>query len=262
MTEAQYHQLERMSSHRLMDFKRSPEFYFRKHITKEIQNADSKSMGLGRLVHLAILEPERFTSSVKITPTVDRRTKEGKSAFEAFNSSLTETDVMVDQESYKTALAIKDSFFSRVDMFNGGEFEKIHLFEMNGVECKAKFDYIDDNYIIDLKTTQSCSDDSFKWSSKKFGYDLQAAFYYNAAIAMDGKPRAYLIAAIETEAPYLMNVFEVTQPMLEHRTNEIMSLLENFKQRTERGEFIDKVQVKPMPISPYYFEGEQYEQSL
>ena len=52
------------------------------------EQEDTAALKMGRLVHLASLEPEVFDRTVRLMPECDRRTKEGKAIFEAFAATM------------------------------------------------------------------------------------------------------------------------------------------------------------------------------
>ena len=91
------------SSHGLMDIRRSPKFYK----WRRENQVTSRSMGIGTLVHMLVLEPGLFEQRVKIEPRADRRTKEGKAVAEAFRASLVLGDIAVDPDDYETLMHIK-----------------------------------------------------------------------------------------------------------------------------------------------------------
>lgn len=58
-----------LSFHQLKDLGTiSPDYYYRAHVTKEIQRPTSAGMAFGTAVHAAVLEPERYAELVTICP--------------------------------------------------------------------------------------------------------------------------------------------------------------------------------------------------
>ena len=66
---------------------RSP-LHYKASLTEE--KKDSPALLMGRLVHLMALQPEVYADRVVISPTVDRRTKDGKAVWEAFQALVKE----------------------------------------------------------------------------------------------------------------------------------------------------------------------------
>jgi hypothetical protein len=151
------------------------------------EHKDSPAMKFGRLVHTATLQPKEFLAKVAISPDVDRRTKAGKELYEAFTASLPEGAEVVDQEAMSK--------------------------QWNGAFIKGRPDLITEingeKVVIDLKTTQEASPESFSRDCFNFKYFLQAAFY----MELTGAKR-FILVAVEKEAPYAHKVYELDEPAI------------------------------------------------
>ena len=67
---------------------------------------ETPALKLGRLVHLASLEPEVFDRTVRLMPECDRRTKEGKAIFEAFTATLKAGEECLKKDEMDEVMAI------------------------------------------------------------------------------------------------------------------------------------------------------------
>lgn len=85
-----------------------------------------------------------------------------------------------------------------------------------GVQCKARLDsvLVEEGLIVDLKTTMSVEPGLFMKKVIGLGYDFQASYYSKAAEAAYGKPFRFIFAAVEREAPFNVQLFEVTDEMM------------------------------------------------
>ena len=80
-----YHATDAISHSKLEVFRRRPALYHRKYVMKVVPDADSSAFAIGRATHAAVLEPQPYGTLYARRPDgIDRRTKEGKAAWEQF----------------------------------------------------------------------------------------------------------------------------------------------------------------------------------
>ena len=77
-----YEDIDAVNKSTLWEMRKSPLHYW--HLTHDTPREDTKAMQLGRAVHAAILTPTAYKRDFAVTPDIDRRTKAGKEAYEAF----------------------------------------------------------------------------------------------------------------------------------------------------------------------------------
>ena len=103
-------------------------------------------------------------------------------------------------------------------LFDGGKAEQTLLWEDRGVACKARLDWLRDDYaaIDDLKTTSRLANPE-QWSRQLFnlGYDLQAAFYLRGLEAVTNQRAQFRLVVIETAPPFAMSVLALSSGALE-----------------------------------------------
>ena len=75
-----------------------------------------------------------------------------------------------------------------------------------GMNLKVRPDYLDDDFISDLKSIQSVDDKSIIRSFANCGYGISQAMYQAGVAAVTGKWRPFLFVYIEKEPPYLCRV--------------------------------------------------------
>ena len=202
-----------LSSSDLRRLLRSPAHY------RNFQKLDSPALAFGTLVHTFVLEPDVAKARYRARAEVDGRTKEGKSIRELEAKLAADEQVeFVSASDYNAAKAITDSVYASVGssgILTSGMAEVSGLTELCGVNVKVRPDYLREDIIIDLKTTQDARPEAFLKSVINFGYEVQAALYVDAAQAIDGLKRRFVWIAAEKEAPYAVSVFEASDEMLE-----------------------------------------------
>lgn len=209
---AEYHAIDALSASALKEIRKSPAHYWAwKH---NQSRKESDAMRFGTAVHCAVLEPGRFANEYVICPKFDGRTtagKEAKKAWELHNKGKTaiESDEM---EAVKqcTRSILSNPIVGPL-LFKGKA--EVSLFgqdDETGVDMKARLDYLTDDMILDVKTTDDASPKGFERTVALYGYDIQAAHY----LEMSQRSR-FLFIAIEKTAPYAVGVYELDDELLE-----------------------------------------------
>jgi len=168
-------------------------------------------MKFGRLVHLALLEPELFKSTV-IPWTGSTRTK----AFDEAEATAAAKGLLLvqDNQLHKVDLmisSIRTNKFVReiLDDKNSLMEHTVHWTnEDYNVDCKSKIDIINPErgVVIDLKTTVDASPEGFGRSVVNYKYDMQAAFYLNGAKTHYKKDFDFIFLAVEKTEPFLFSL--------------------------------------------------------
>lgn len=128
----------------------------------------------GQLIHMHILEPHKVKDLVVVEGT--KAKKEFKEATEEYGSHMVFTKSEVDN-AYWVAEALHNNAEASF-LIDDCEYEIPGVGMIRDLPFRAKADVIskDRKRIIDIKTTGTSVHD-FKWSAKKFQYNLQAALY-------------------------------------------------------------------------------------
>jgi hypothetical protein len=234
-----YHSIKRLSNSALSRLKDCPELFKREFIDGVSDREETEAMALGSLVHCLVLEPEEVDKLYAVAPQCDRRTKEGKATWSQF---VAESDV-VKQETFDEAAIIACNVNiheqASVVLSAKGYTELPVQFEIDGIGCKSKIDYLSDNHeiVFDLKTTQSAKPDDFASSVVKFGYHRQAAFYCEAVRRIYGTEPRFIFCAVSTQYPYLCGCYELDEQAIGLGRIEIDGLLNEYKQRLEANDW-------------------------
>lgn len=203
MSAEDYHSVRAASSSRLKEIMRSPAHL--KHMDEK--GKTSAAFAVGEAFHTAVLEPERFYSEFVQAPDIDKRTKEGKAAWQQFVDATPGMTVL----SYDDMLTVtgmargiaRSSTAS--DLINSRIETELSLFWTQfGIKCKARIDAysLENRCLIDLKSTQDASSDQFSRSISNFGYHIQAAWYIDVARAAGMQVDTMVFIAVEKTAPY------------------------------------------------------------
>lgn len=137
---------------------------------------DSPAFKTGRLIHLAALEPEKLDSLCHIVEVQSATTKKYKDKVaEVGTDQFVYTRREYDKAMY-TVDALKQNEMWQ-ELTRDSEFEKPGFDILHGYPFRAKADVLGDGFVADLKTTSDLK--AFKWSAKKYSYDVQLYIYCN-----------------------------------------------------------------------------------
>ena len=199
-----YHSTRALSKSGLDQFRKSPA-HFRAWQDGITKNESSPALEFGTAVHMAILEPELFAATYTVFAG-DRRTKDGKAAYEAVIAS---GKTPLNQEQWDNitgAAAAVHAHPAAAPLLNGIQTEVSCFDNWMGVKVKARIDGLGKDYIIDVKTTQDASPVAFGKSCAQFRYHVQAAWYRQ----ITGINR-FVFIAVEKEAPYGVACYELDE---------------------------------------------------
>lgn len=228
-----YHQHPAVSKHGLDAFRKAPALY---QFIRNNPLPPTPSMRFGSLYHTAILEPEKLAAEYFLMPDVDRRTKDGKAAWEAAVIECGNREPVKPDDMDKTT-AMRAVLMQHTAARNAITDQRQHveasLFwtdPTTGVECRARPDLIrTDGFIVDLKTAADASPDAFQRAAFNYGYHRQAAFYLDGWKLISGEaPKGFIFVVQETEAPFLTAVYVASPAMIELGRSEIAADLQGF----------------------------------
>ena len=208
------------------------------------EESDSEALQFGRAYHKLMLEPDDFDNEFIVSPKFDRRTKEGKVAYENF-IVLAEGKDVINEETYQKLLEMQKALYATpfVKLLIKGEHEKSFFWKDKdtGVKCKCRpdsFGQIKEQYVcIDLKTTTNAETQAFMRDSMKYGYDIQAAHYCEGLESVYKKPFKFIFIAQEKTAPYLVNVLEADEYFMKNGSDIRKMLLEKYKECKEKDKW-------------------------
>lgn len=196
---------------------------------------DTDPMILGRATHLATLEPERFRNEVALWEGGTRRGK----VWDAFRAENVGREILK-PPAYNACLTLQAAVRNNPDAAKylaGGQGEitvlwkhvavavgAVPAFEM---DCKARLDFrADCGALVDLKTARCVSPEEFARACFNLRYHMQAAYYVDGYLAATGKRLPYVVVAVETAPPYVVQVYRIPDAVLDVGRQEYRTLLE------------------------------------
>ena len=237
MTNTEYHAHPSISKSGLDLINRSPAHY---RWAQDNPQDPTPAMRLGTLTHLAVLEPDRFNSECIVMPTLDRRTKAGKEAWEEFQANHPDQELMTSDEHTRIT-AIRDAVMAHpiarklLDQIDQVEASTFWTDPATGVECRCRPDAILGNgMMIDLKTTDDAGP-GFHRSVAKFRYHVQAAYYGDGMGGMEERPMVFI--AVESSAPHLVACHMISPDSLLAGREAYKRNLETYLECTKSGEW-------------------------
>ena len=261
----EYRQRPGISSSELKKIMITPAHY--KH-WKENPQEDTPALLFGRSAHKYILETYDFYTEFAVAPICDRRTKEGKEIWNKFVVDSEGKDVIT-QEQFEQIDAMRNSAYATpfvAKLLSGNkELSFWGKDEDTGLVIKCRPDCITDfngkHILIDYKTCTDAENTEFYRDSIKFGYDLQLAYYRDILKQNTGLDYDVVIIAQEKSAPYVTNVFQLSENYLENGRELYKEMLKVYKNCLETdnwyGYMKDGISILGQPDDEDMEEGDE-----
>lgn len=215
----QYARNPRLNFSLLKEMARSPA-HFRHRLTAKRE--DTEAMKLGRAVHLAAFEPDRFRERVVRWDGGARRGKDWTD-FQELSAGLE----ILTEEEHAACLAMTDAVRGHDTagpLVSKGHAEMSVLWTHKqagagavpgySFECKGRVDFAT-TALADLKTTRDASPEEFGRQAFKLNMHVQAAYYSDGYFAVTGQRLPYYLIAVEKAAPHVVAVYQVDEMHLE-----------------------------------------------
>lgn len=218
---------------------RSPAHYAH-NLVQPFEDTDPKK--LGRAIHMAVLEPERYERAVAVW---DGGTRRGKD-WDRFKEENVGRELLTEREAEQCEAVQKavraDPLALRY--LSDGVAEATMLWSLDGVRCKGRLDYDAPTAIVDLKTTRDASPDGFGKEVWRYRYHTQAAWYLDGYVAAGGPVKPYILISVESEAPHVVQVYRLPQVALDLGREEYREWMKRLAECRLSGKW------------PGYFDGE------
>ena len=189
--------------------------HYAAHMAGELRREPSKSMTLGVVSHVAVLEPKKLdTAFVEKPEGIDFRTKAGKEWRELIGYTL-----ILDADEARAVRGIRDSIAANKaarELLAETQSE-VALFgeHRTGLQIKGRVDalkVVDDMecVICDVKTTSAGADyNTFSRQAASLNYHVSAAWYCHLC-GLNGLPAArFYCIAVEVAPPFAAAVYEI-----------------------------------------------------
>lgn len=214
---------------------------------------ESPAMDLGSLVHSWCLEPDSVQSRYLRIPKLDRRRKADKALYaELIEQADEENKILIDDDMWIAAEHARDAVFAHKtakNIFSKGEPEATVIWEDPGTGelCKARADWLRENFLTDVKTTRDASPEAFARSVVNYRYDVQD-FWYRSGFDSPGM----VFVCVETEYPFSVAVYADNPALYELGKRKAEPNLETYAECKAKGEwpgYPDHVQ--PIVLPPW-----------
>lgn len=209
-----------ISASDIKNFLKSPKYYFWNKYRKT-EKDEGRHFAIGSALHELIMEPHLFNSNYTVIPKLDKRTKEGKLAYENFMLQAEGKTIINEEEmviiSDMAEGAVNNKIFMSFLENSHRELSAYMIDESTGLKLKMRPDILCNNKstIVDIKSCLDSSPKQFKGNVYAYGYSLSAAFY------CDNLNREnYIFAAIEKSQPYQTSLYSLNDEMMEYGRNQ------------------------------------------
>jgi hypothetical protein len=209
----------------------------------------TEAMELGTALHLAILEPDRFGEDYVCAPHADRRSKEGKQTWAAFEEANPDKLILA-RADYEACLAMRDAIWAADSDARAilqaqpgwNELSFTWTDGETGLAAKARCDRMArwnmaGTVVMDVKTARSAAEAEFARDVARFHYAGQAAYYLDGLASLAPAPRRWLWLVIEKDPPYLHQLFEPEDRLMEQGRRSYRRWLAAYKLATETDQW-------------------------
>lgn len=197
-------------------------------IEHPMTTTDSMKIGLG--LDDLVTDQSTWFDKYAVIPKCDRRTKEGKAQYQAFEESNS-GKVVLTEEQHQTIINMMESLerstIATAFISSALKQSVLHWEDpVTKVMCKARPDGLIDqaNIIYDLKTTGTYAKD-FRYQLKKLGYGFQAAHYMMGAAACGITVKDFVFIVVESFPPYGVQCFRLMDDIVRAATLKARELL-------------------------------------
>ena len=172
---------------------------------------DSPALAIGRAVHCAALEPNRFPTAYR-PKQFHGSTKDGKAeAAAALESGMN----LLARAEWDDVSGMADAVRSHpaaAALLADGEAEASLLWTdaETGLRCKARVDWLAPDFAVDLKTTKDSSPSAFAKSIANFRYHVQQAHYRTGLESLGIPNDGFFFIAVDKTAPYPVGCYCIT----------------------------------------------------
>lgn len=197
----------------------------------ENERPDTDALKVGRAIHTAVLEPEKFNQEFLCLPDIDRRTTRGREMYAELVSQNPDKTILK-PDDFHMALDVATSIrgSTHANYLLEGAHTEVTLdwtHEETGIHCKARVDAYNEDMglLVDIKTTQDASRTGFPRKLFSYGYHRQAAYYLSGMQANGEAAKHFVFIAVEKEPPYAVGLYRLSDQTIQLSKQENDALL-------------------------------------
>lgn len=240
---AEYRALPGTSITRLKELRRSP-LHYRYALAHP---KETTALRLGTAAHVAVLEPERFSSQFAIWSRRSEKTgnlcpKNGQ-WWESFQGENAGRDIITIDEA-EEALDIQRAVRSdacALPYLDAGDPEVTLQWTLRGRPAKGRADWLTnvegEPVIVGLKTARDCRHYQFGGQAARLGYHLQWAYYHDGYEFIMKRPARMVEIVVENTPPYAVVVYRIPDDIIQQGRDEYLVLLDQLDECERKGQW-------------------------
>lgn len=265
----EYRTIPALNASGLKELSRSPLHYWSKYLDPNREpDTDTPARRMGKIIHTAILEPQHWESRYVVAPEgIDRRTKEGKLEWAAFEEKAQGREILTNKD-FETCQRVTRAVWAHPAaeiLLAGGQTEVTVVWErevdVDGepvtILCKARIDFLKD-MITDVKSAEEADLSGFGRSAANYDYPIQAAWYVDGYAAATGEELPFIFGAFEKDPPNGVAFYEADDRVLELGRRLAEPLITAYARAIKTGVWAS-YPTEIRPLSPglpvWYFKG-------
>lgn len=206
---------------------------------------ESSALTVGTALHTAILEPAKWLATYAVAPKLDRRTKEGKAEWAAFNDANKDRIVLAAKEYEQVegmATAARSHPVVSELLASEGVNEASALWDEEDGGCgKCRIDRLCNwngaATIVDFKSARDASPRGFARAVTEYLYAMSAGFYARGLRTLAPAERQFVFVAIEKAPPFAVGVYPLDREYLEVGEKQAMAYYAKLRKARDSGEW-------------------------
>lgn len=206
---------------------------------KRFPGDDSTSKKLGRVGHLALVEPDKFKTDVvqwtAKTEGGEAKPRKGKE-WEAFKAANVGKEIVLPDE-YRRACLMREAVMARKEAreaIEGAQSEVTAIGQLMGIDCKARLDALG-RFLAEIKTTRHARRERIQNDGARLLYHAQFAWYSDILESATGEARPLRVIAVQSDGPFCVAVFDVHEEELAEGRRLYQGWLRTYLECMESG---------------------------
>jgi hypothetical protein len=248
-----YHGTDAVSHSKLEVYRRRPALYKKQFLDKTVEAPASSAFTVGRAAHCLVFEADTYATRFTVRPQgIDRRTKDGKAAWEQFVAANAGKEILDSDEAHLVQ-AMRDAVFANPTaalLLAGGESEvtwraagpagmtlQCRTDRFNAAGCELTGGR---PYVVDLKTVETLDAGEFRSFERSFwslGYHRQAGFYLPLLQDCGVLCWDWFFVVVEKQEPFGCVVYRPTEDAVSCGIDETVRDLTALAQSMTTGVF-------------------------
>jgi len=236
-----YHASMALSSSNLKDMLISPYHYWYK---KNVPHKSTPALLFGTLLHTMLLEPHLFDKEYFVMEKPKRVSKIGKALYSELDIERGSRQWITPEDHSQAQMMIGSLMSNKLvkSLLEASYVEQSLFFKdkQTGIDCKVRADAISlkDGIVLDLKSTAiSANEEDFKYTVRKYKYDLSANFYLEGFEGYCGEPLKFLWLGVEKSPPYSMGLYLMSHEVRQRGQEQCRQALALYQKAKLSGGF-------------------------